>query len=149
MAFAEAGADLALVARSEDGLAATAEKAAGHGREAHVIRADVTEQDAQQRRAGGDRREQEDRFGLQARSRFDGRTADRAALVAGAGRRGDRGQRFGTGHGRPERLGEQPAPASHAFAYRFPAGVRHNGSPLPNHPFRLPGPAQGIETNAK
>jgi NAD(P)-dependent dehydrogenase (short-subunit alcohol dehydrogenase family) len=46
VAFAEAGADLALVARSEDGLAATAEKAAGYGREAHVIRADVTDQDA-------------------------------------------------------------------------------------------------------
>jgi len=46
VAFAEAGADLALVARSEDGLAATAEKAAGFGREAHVIRADVTDQDA-------------------------------------------------------------------------------------------------------
>ena len=29
VAFAEAGADLALVARSEDGLATTAEKAAG------------------------------------------------------------------------------------------------------------------------
>ena len=46
VAFAEAGADLALVARSEDGLAATAEKAAGYGREAHVIRADVTDQNA-------------------------------------------------------------------------------------------------------
>jgi NAD(P)-dependent dehydrogenase (short-subunit alcohol dehydrogenase family) len=46
VAFAEAGADLALVARSEDGLAATAEKAAGYGRAAHVIRADVTDQDA-------------------------------------------------------------------------------------------------------
>ena len=46
VAFAEAGADLALVARSEDGLAATADKAAGYGRQAHVIRADVTDQDA-------------------------------------------------------------------------------------------------------
>jgi 2-deoxy-D-gluconate 3-dehydrogenase len=46
VAFAEAGADLALVARSEDGLTATAEKAAGHGREAFVIRADVTDQEA-------------------------------------------------------------------------------------------------------
>ena len=46
VAFAEAGADLALVARSEDGLAATAEKAAGYGREAFVIRADVTDQEA-------------------------------------------------------------------------------------------------------
>ena len=33
VAFAEAGADLALVARSEDGLAATADKAAGYGRQ--------------------------------------------------------------------------------------------------------------------
>ena len=46
VAFAEAGADLALVARSEDGLAATADKAVGYGREAHVLRADVTDQDA-------------------------------------------------------------------------------------------------------
>jgi NAD(P)-dependent dehydrogenase (short-subunit alcohol dehydrogenase family) len=46
VAFAEAGADLALVARGEDGLAATAEKAAGHGREALVIPADVTDQEA-------------------------------------------------------------------------------------------------------
>ncbi len=46
IAFAEAGADLVLVARSEDGLAATAEKAAGYGREAFVIRADVTDQEA-------------------------------------------------------------------------------------------------------
>src|SRR5262249_17694062 len=46
VAFAEAGADLALAARSEDGLAATAEKAAGYGREALVIPADVTDQEA-------------------------------------------------------------------------------------------------------
>jgi len=46
VALAQAGADLALVARSEDGLAATAEQAAKAGREAHVIPADVTRQDA-------------------------------------------------------------------------------------------------------
>jgi len=46
VAFAEAGADLALVARSEDGLATTAEKAAGYGVEAFAIRADVTDQKA-------------------------------------------------------------------------------------------------------
>jgi NAD(P)-dependent dehydrogenase (short-subunit alcohol dehydrogenase family) len=46
VAFAEAGADLALVARSEDGLAATADKARGYGREAFVIPADVTDQEA-------------------------------------------------------------------------------------------------------
>ena len=46
VAFAEAGADLALVARSEDGLATTAEKAVGFGREATTIRADVTDQEA-------------------------------------------------------------------------------------------------------
>jgi NAD(P)-dependent dehydrogenase (short-subunit alcohol dehydrogenase family) len=46
VAFAEAGADLALVARSEDGLATTAEKAVGYGREAFMIRADVTDQEA-------------------------------------------------------------------------------------------------------
>jgi NAD(P)-dependent dehydrogenase (short-subunit alcohol dehydrogenase family) len=44
--LAEAGADLALVARGEDGLAATAEQAAGHGRKAFVIAADVTDADA-------------------------------------------------------------------------------------------------------
>jgi NAD(P)-dependent dehydrogenase (short-subunit alcohol dehydrogenase family) len=43
VALAEAGADLALVARSEDGLAATAKQVAGHGREAFVIPADVTD----------------------------------------------------------------------------------------------------------
>src|SRR5262249_7294503 len=46
VAFAEAGADLALAARSEDGLAAPGEKAAGYGREALVIPADVTDQEA-------------------------------------------------------------------------------------------------------
>jgi len=46
VALAEAGADLALVARSEDGLATTAEKARGYGREAVVIPADVTDQEA-------------------------------------------------------------------------------------------------------
>ena len=43
VALAEAGADLALVARSEDGLAATAKQVAGHGRDAFVIPADVTD----------------------------------------------------------------------------------------------------------
>jgi NAD(P)-dependent dehydrogenase (short-subunit alcohol dehydrogenase family) len=46
VALAQAGADLALVARSEDGLAATAKQATEAGREAHVIPADVTRQDA-------------------------------------------------------------------------------------------------------
>src|SRR5690348_12665046 len=46
VALAEAGADLALVARSEDGLAVTAEKARGYGRDAVVIPADVTDLDA-------------------------------------------------------------------------------------------------------
>ncbi len=45
VALAEAGADLALVARSEAGLAATAEQATGHGRKAFVITADVTDQE--------------------------------------------------------------------------------------------------------
>ena len=44
--LAEAGADLALVARGEEGLAATAEQVAGHGRKAFVIAADVTDFDA-------------------------------------------------------------------------------------------------------
>jgi NAD(P)-dependent dehydrogenase (short-subunit alcohol dehydrogenase family) len=44
--LAEAGADLALVARGEEGLAATAEQVAGHGRKAFVIAADVTDADA-------------------------------------------------------------------------------------------------------
>jgi NAD(P)-dependent dehydrogenase (short-subunit alcohol dehydrogenase family) len=43
VALAEAGADLALVARSEDGLAATAKQVAGHGQDAFVIPADVTD----------------------------------------------------------------------------------------------------------
>ena len=42
--LAQAGADVALVARSEDGLAATAAGVAAAGREAHVIPADVTSQ---------------------------------------------------------------------------------------------------------
>ena len=46
VALAQAGADLALVARSEDGLAATAKQAAEAGREAFVIPADVTRQEA-------------------------------------------------------------------------------------------------------
>ena len=44
VALAQAGADVALVARSEDGLAATAAAVAAAGREAHVIPADVTSQ---------------------------------------------------------------------------------------------------------
>jgi NAD(P)-dependent dehydrogenase (short-subunit alcohol dehydrogenase family) len=44
--LAEAGADLALVARGEEGLAATAEQVAGHGRKAFVIAADMTDADA-------------------------------------------------------------------------------------------------------
>jgi len=43
--LAQAGADVALVARSEEGLAATAKQVAGCGREAHVIPADVTRQE--------------------------------------------------------------------------------------------------------
>ena len=46
VALAEAGADLALVARSEAGLAATAEQVTAHGRKAFVITADVTDADA-------------------------------------------------------------------------------------------------------
>jgi NAD(P)-dependent dehydrogenase (short-subunit alcohol dehydrogenase family) len=46
VALAEAGADLALVARSEDGLAVTAEQVTAHGRKAFVIPADVTDADA-------------------------------------------------------------------------------------------------------
>ena len=42
--LAQAGADVALVARSEDGLAATAAGVAAAGREAHIIPADVTSQ---------------------------------------------------------------------------------------------------------
>ena len=46
VALAQAGADVAVVARSEEGLAATAKQIAGYGREAHVIPADVTRSDA-------------------------------------------------------------------------------------------------------
>jgi NAD(P)-dependent dehydrogenase (short-subunit alcohol dehydrogenase family) len=46
VAFADAGADVALVARSVDGLAETAEAVTAAGREAHVIPADVTSQEA-------------------------------------------------------------------------------------------------------
>jgi NAD(P)-dependent dehydrogenase (short-subunit alcohol dehydrogenase family) len=46
IALAQAGADVALVARSEDGLAATAAQVAACGREAFVIPADVTRQAA-------------------------------------------------------------------------------------------------------
>jgi NAD(P)-dependent dehydrogenase (short-subunit alcohol dehydrogenase family) len=46
VALAEAGADVALVARSEEGLNATAEQVAAHGRKAFVIPADVTDADA-------------------------------------------------------------------------------------------------------
>ncbi|MBO0777035.1 MAG: SDR family oxidoreductase [Actinobacteria bacterium] len=44
VALAQAGADVALVARSEDGLAATAAGVTEAGREAHVIPANVTSQ---------------------------------------------------------------------------------------------------------
>ena len=46
VAMAAAGADLALVARSEDGLAETARAAGEHGRNAFVIPADVASEDA-------------------------------------------------------------------------------------------------------
>jgi NAD(P)-dependent dehydrogenase (short-subunit alcohol dehydrogenase family) len=46
VALAQAGADLALVARGEAGLAATAERVTAHGRKAFVIPADVTDGDA-------------------------------------------------------------------------------------------------------
>jgi NAD(P)-dependent dehydrogenase (short-subunit alcohol dehydrogenase family) len=46
VALAGAGADLALVARSEEGLAVTAEQVAAHGRKAFVITADVTDAEA-------------------------------------------------------------------------------------------------------
>ena len=46
VAFAEAGADVALVARSADGLAETAEAIEAVGRKACVIQADVTSYDA-------------------------------------------------------------------------------------------------------
>jgi len=45
VAMAAAGADLALVARSEDGLAGTARAASEHGRKAFVIPADVTSEE--------------------------------------------------------------------------------------------------------
>jgi NAD(P)-dependent dehydrogenase (short-subunit alcohol dehydrogenase family) len=45
-AFAEAGADVALIARSEDGLKETAREVTGWGREAVVIPADVTQEEA-------------------------------------------------------------------------------------------------------
>ena len=45
-AFAEAGADVALVARSKDGLSETARQVTGHGRTAVVIPADVTREEA-------------------------------------------------------------------------------------------------------
>ena len=46
IALADAGADVALVARGEEGLAATAARVKEHGRQAHVIAADVTDADA-------------------------------------------------------------------------------------------------------
>jgi NAD(P)-dependent dehydrogenase (short-subunit alcohol dehydrogenase family) len=46
VALAQAGADLALVARGEEGLAETAEQVTAHGRKAFVITADVTDADA-------------------------------------------------------------------------------------------------------
>jgi 2-deoxy-D-gluconate 3-dehydrogenase len=45
-AFAGAGADVALVARSEDGLKETARQITGQGREAIIIPADVTDEEA-------------------------------------------------------------------------------------------------------
>lgn len=45
VAMAAAGADLALVARSEEGLAETAQAVSEHGRKAFVLRADVTQQE--------------------------------------------------------------------------------------------------------
>ena len=44
--LAQAGADVAIVARSEEGLAATAKLITDYGRDAHVIPADVTRQEA-------------------------------------------------------------------------------------------------------
>ncbi|MGN6176982.1 MAG: SDR family NAD(P)-dependent oxidoreductase [Streptosporangiaceae bacterium] len=46
VALAQAGADLAVVARGEEGLAATAKQITDCGREAHIIAADVTRQDS-------------------------------------------------------------------------------------------------------
>lgn len=51
VALAEAGADLALVARNEEGLSQTAARITGTGRKAFVIPADVTQQDAVERAA--------------------------------------------------------------------------------------------------
>jgi NAD(P)-dependent dehydrogenase (short-subunit alcohol dehydrogenase family) len=51
IALAEAGADVALVARSDDGLAGTAEAIDALGRKAFVIPADVTSQDAVEKAA--------------------------------------------------------------------------------------------------
>jgi NAD(P)-dependent dehydrogenase (short-subunit alcohol dehydrogenase family) len=48
VAMAAAGADLALVARSEEGLAGTAQEVTARGRKAFVIPADVTSEDAVQ-----------------------------------------------------------------------------------------------------
>lgn len=45
-AFAAAGADVALVARTEDGLKETAREVTAHGREAVIIPADVTDEEA-------------------------------------------------------------------------------------------------------
>ena len=45
VALAQAGADLAVVARGEEGLAATAKQITDWGREAHIVAADVTRQD--------------------------------------------------------------------------------------------------------
>jgi NAD(P)-dependent dehydrogenase (short-subunit alcohol dehydrogenase family) len=53
VAMAGAGADLSLVARSEDGLADTAARIAGFGRKAFVIPADVTQQEAVEQAAAG------------------------------------------------------------------------------------------------
>jgi len=46
VALAQAGADVAVVARGEEGLAETAGQIASYGRQAHVIPADVTRQEA-------------------------------------------------------------------------------------------------------
>jgi len=46
VALAQAGADLAVVARGEEGLAATAKQITDCGREAHIVAADVTRQDS-------------------------------------------------------------------------------------------------------
>ncbi|HKA98339.1 MAG TPA: SDR family NAD(P)-dependent oxidoreductase [Streptosporangiaceae bacterium] len=46
VALAQAGADVAVMARGEEGLAATAKQITDCGREAHIIAADVTRQEA-------------------------------------------------------------------------------------------------------